>query len=80
MVMTEKKRSETIRVLAEGFLDKVIGMTMNLTEDDSEYGLEYIGQKLTKVAAYLEQLGDVSIQLSKISLEVTRQLSEHKSN
>lgn len=78
--MPQSERPEQVRALAEQELDRAMGMNLGLSEDDSVYGLTYIGQKLTQCAAGMEVLGDMSIRLSKISLEVTRAVSGKRSH
>lgn len=79
MDQKKPKQTELLRVRAEGYLDSAMEFSLDLSADDSVYGLVYIGEKLAKCTSYLERLGDISINLSKISLEVTRQVSEHRS-
>lgn len=78
-IQSPEGRPSAVRELSVAWLDKAIAMELKLTEDESEYGLIYIGEKLTKCSAYLERLGEISIQLSRVSLEVTRQCSLKKS-
>lgn len=74
--MENKSRPSEIRELAMGHFDKAALLELRLSEDESVYGLTYIGEKLAKTASYLEQLGDISMQLARVSLEVARQVSE----
>lgn len=74
--MEKQTRPGEVRELALVQLDKAASFELRLSEEESVYGLVYIGEKLAKTASYLEQLGDVSMQLARISLEVTRQVSE----
>lgn len=68
-----------VRALLEEKLDEVSVLALHLSEDDSAYGLVYIGEKLTLCSAYLEQIGDVSMSVSKIALEIAKQLSSKRS-
>lgn len=69
----------SLRDKAVSIMEQAMDLSVGLTEDDSVYGLVYIGEKLTKCSAYMEQLGDMSINLARMSLDVTRQLSVTKS-
>lgn len=71
-----RQRASELREVLIQTLDQASSLELRLSEDDSAYGLTYIGQKLAKCASYLEQLGDISMSLTRISLEVTRQVSE----
>lgn len=79
MEMPTKSRASEIRDLCMVEMDKAISIELRLSEDDSQYNLQYIGDKLTKCSSYMETLSDISMALARISLEVTRQSSEKKS-
>lgn len=72
-------RAEAIRDTAMDYMGKALEMELRLDEDDSVYSLVYIGQKLAKCSSLMERLGEISMQLARVSLEVTRQTSLKKS-
>lgn len=58
--------------------ENAIGMELRLSEDDSDYKLTFITQKLAQVSTYIEKLSDIQMQLTRIALEVTRAAQAHK--
>jgi hypothetical protein len=68
-----------VREAAISLMDRALAMDVRLSEDDSAYGLIYISQKLAKVSSHMESLGDISMSLTKMGLEVSRRKSLSKS-
>lgn len=66
------KTPEGIEQYIEGALDDALAMELGLSEDDSDYDLHFITQKLAKVSTYQERLSDIMLRLTKIGLEVSR--------
>ena len=73
------KTPEQLQEAAMLILDKAMAMEVRLSADDSAYGLIYISQKLAKTSSYMEELGDLSMELVKISLEVSHRVGNLKS-
>lgn len=70
-------RPRELQDMAESLLDAALSKEIKLSEDDSVYDFDYIRQKLAKLSEAMEWLSDRSIELTKISLEVSRQKSEY---
>lgn len=69
-------RALNLRVQTEDLLDRACSLSLNLSGDESVYGLHYIGEKLAQCASGLETLSDISMSLVKVQLELSRQVSE----
>lgn len=67
--MSDIKELET-RVLS--LLDDATSMTLGLSEDDSEYSLIFIREKVAKCSTYQERISDVMMKLTKVSIEVQK--------
>lgn len=57
-------------------LDDAAGMQLSLSEDDSDYDLNFIREKVTKVAVYQERLSDIQMKLTKLNIDVTKMSSQ----
>jgi hypothetical protein len=53
-------------------LDEALGMELGLSEDDSDYDLNFITSKLAKVSVYQEKLSDMMLRLTRVGLEINR--------
>lgn len=53
-------------------LDQALAMELGLSEDDSDYDLNFITQKLAQVSVYQEKLSDMMLRLTRVHLEVNR--------
>lgn len=62
-----------------GLLDTATGMQLGLSEEDSDYTLDFLKKKLAMCSYYTERLSDIMMELTKISLEATR-ISSSKNN
>lgn len=49
-----------------------MSMQVGLTDDDSDYDLVYISDKLKKVSVYQERLSDIQMMLTRMSLEIIK--------
>lgn len=58
---------------ATTLLDRALSMRLELSEDDSDYDLHFISQKLAKVGVYLERLSDIQMDLTRTAIVATRQ-------
>lgn len=54
------------------FLDDAIAMELKLTEDENDYSLHFVREKLAKCGTYLERLSDLQMKLTKLSIDVTK--------
>lgn len=54
------------------YLDDAMEMKLELSDDDSDYDLHFIGKKLAVCSTYQERLSDIALHLTKIAIEVTR--------
>jgi len=53
-------------------LDDAMKMVVGLSEDDSQYNLMFIREKVAKCATYQEKISDVMMKLTRVSIEVQR--------
>lgn len=53
-------------------LDLATGMKVGLSEDDSDYDLNFISEKLAKISVYQERLSDIQMQLTRYTMEIRR--------
>lgn len=60
-------------------LDNGQSMKVGLSEEDSDYDLNFISSKLAKLSVYQERLSDIQMKLTRISLEVKRVGSQKSS-
>lgn len=56
-------------------LEDAANMNLNLSDDDSDYGIAYIAKKLALCGTYMERLSDIEMKLVKIKLAVSKQLA-----
>ena len=57
------------------YLDRVIDLKLELSEDDSVYTLPYLREKLTTCSRQLELASDIGMALTKIQIELRRLVS-----
>lgn len=67
-----KSNPEQVENQLLALLDQAMAMQVGLSDDDSEYDLNYISDKLKRVSVYQERLSDIMMKLTRISLEVTK--------
>jgi len=53
-------------------LDDALNCELGMSEDDSDYDLNFISQKLAKCSSYMERLSHIQMQLTKISIGANR--------
>jgi len=53
-------------------LDDAMNMSLGLSEDDSQYNLTFIREKVAKCSTYQERISDVMMKLTKVSIEVQK--------
>ena len=53
-------------------LDDAMDMKLGLSEDDSDYNIFFIREKVTKCATYQERISDVMMRLTRVSIEVQK--------
>lgn len=70
--LRELKTPDDIEAFALEWLDALLGFKLGLREDDSEYDLVFLGQKLAQCAWATEQVSDALFQLSRVSIEVVK--------
>ena len=51
-------------------LDQAGSMELQLSEDDSEYDLKFLSEKLAKVSVFQERLSDLQVRLARINIYV----------
>lgn len=71
--------SQNLKSEALTLLDEALAMKMGLTEDDSDYTLSFIGEKLALCSRYSERLSDISILLTQMAIGVNSKLADTKS-
>lgn len=78
MSQNPRTNAESIEV-TEGrvmsILEKTMGMTIGMSEDDSLYTIDFLSQKLAKTSKIQEDLSDYMLELTKIAIEVKRMAS-----
>lgn len=70
--MTDPLNPEEVEARVLQLLDDGSSMTLGLTTEDSDYNIDFVRQKLALCSTYLERLSDISMKLTRISVEVTR--------
>lgn len=72
-----KQLVEDTEALILRILENAANLRLNLEEDEVIYDLTYIRHKLAQCSSYIEQLSDAQMQLTRISLEVTKTAAGH---
>lgn len=70
--MTKKPNPDEIEAELFKLLEDATSMQVGLADDDSEYDLNYISDKLKKISVYQERLSDIQMKLTRMSLEVIK--------
>lgn len=69
--MTQQRRDEVEAQLLS-YLDDAATLQVGMAEDDSQYTLNFISEKLALASLYQERLGDLGMKIARLSIEVRR--------
>jgi len=72
MTATNQPNLDDLELRILQLLDDATSMQVGLTDDDSEYDLNFISDKLKKVSVYQERLSDILMKLTRMSLEIKK--------
>jgi len=53
-------------------LDEAAAMKLELSEDDAQYNLMFVREKVAKCSSYQEKISDVMMKLTRVSIEVQK--------
>lgn len=67
-----KEWADASEEVVMGYLHQLMEMKLDLSSEEGDYDIRYIGAKLAMCSSLLEKMGDIQLKLTKISLEVTK--------
>jgi len=77
--LSPQHQTEETRNKAFEILDSAASMVLKLSEDDSEYDLKFLSEKLAKVSVFQERLSDLLLTLSRMTIAVRQTKSAAES-